>query len=168
MLTAEEVRSLLDYDPVTGEFTWKWRNDYLPQWNARYAGRRAGSLTRDGYCSIRLGGHHHKAHRLAWLHFYGELPSAQIDHINGERSDNRIANLRLATQIQNSANAGIRRANKSGFKGVSWDRGRRKFRAQIRNGITNTHLGRFDTPEEAHAAYVAAALKMHGDFTRTA
>ena len=120
-----------------------------------------------GYYRIELGGRRYFAHRLAWYLHYGEWPSAMIDHINGDRKDNRIANLRLANQSQNSANAKRYSNNSTGYKGVS-ERRPGQFRASVRKDGKLRHLGTFSTPEAAYDAYVEAANDLHGSFARTA
>ena len=170
-LTVEYVRECLDYDPDTGVFTWRERPAghfktarARSAWNARFSGGAAGGLDHRGYCYVRIGGKKSfLAHRLAWLHVYGAWPREQIDHINQIKSDNRLANLREASQKQNLWNTGARGNNQAGLKGVS-PLGRR-FVAQIRAGRKRKiYLGLFKTPEEAHAAYCAAAERHHGEF----
>jgi hypothetical protein len=92
----------------------------------------------------------------------------QIDHIHGETLDNRKSQLRLATSSQNSHNKGVQANNKSGFKGVTWEKARRKWRAKIKLHNKRIDLGYFDTAEAAHAAYCEAAHRLHGEFARTA
>lgn len=153
-LTAEQVRELLDYNPETGRFTWR----IAPR--GHKAGSQAGCIDSYGYVVIRIAGAGHKAHRLAWLIAYGEWPDDQVDHINGDRSDNRIANLRDVSRLTNRQN--MRRAqadNRSGLLGVSLTNNRCK--ASIRSGGKNHHLGYFASPEAAHAAYVAAKRQTH-------
>lgn len=110
-------------------------------------------------------GKSYKAHRLAWLYMHGELPDKSIDHINGLKTDNRIANLRLATNAQQKQNRPRNLNNSSGYKGVA--RAETKWRARINANGRHYYLGRFDTPEDAHNAYVAAAHRLHGEFART-
>lgn len=153
MLTAETVRELLDYEPETGVF--RWLSDAA---NGRTKkGTVAGSLSRSGYRRIKLNRSRYQAHRLAWLYVYGEWPSDEIDHINALRDDNRIENLRIASRSQNRANSKSRRA---GLKGAY--KGRSGFTAVCRG----RYIGHFDTAEEAHAAYCAAAEKHFGEFAR--
>jgi hypothetical protein len=94
----------------------------------------------------------------------GASPAQHCDHVNGNTRDNRRSNLRLCTRSQNMANAGRRRSNKSGFKGVSWDKAKRRFRADISVGGKAIMIGRFPTPEAAHEAYKGAAVRLHGEF----
>ena len=162
MITAEELRELLNYDSRTGEFSWRVKT------NRKFAGfqpgRKAGCLHGQGYIVLSVRKRQYQAHRLAWLHYYGEWPSDQIDHINCCRSDNRIENLRVATNVQNNANRMIAPKNKARFKGVRFKNG--KWEAYIWIGHRSIYLGRFDTPEEAHASYYKAAQDEWGEFAR--
>lgn len=167
-LTAEYVRSILHYDPETGVFVWKSRPDIRPSANARREGKVAGCVDPYGYQRIGVDGHRYFGHRLAWLHTHGEWPKGQLDHIDGNRANNRIANLRIATTAQNAANSRAHRDNRSGFKGVSWSKVAKRWIAQISRAGQYRYLGYFDTPEEAHAAYCEAARELHGEFARTA
>jgi hypothetical protein len=162
-LTQKRLKELLDYDPNTGVFTWR-----VSTTNRVRVGGVAGTVHPQGYRQIRVDGRIHKAHRLAWLWMTGDWPLDQIDHINGVRADNRLANLRPATQSQNSANMRKHATSKSGYKGVSWSADRAKWQAAIKvNGLKH-FLGRFTDPAAAHAAYVAAAEKHFGEFARVA
>jgi len=151
------VLELLDYDPATGLFTWKIRRGCRP------AGAEAGTLSH-GYIVIRIDGKSHQAHRLAFLVVNGYMPK-EIDHINGDPSDNRIINLRQATRQENVRNTGMRVNNTSGYKGVYWDKSNGKWQAQAQdaNGKRKT-LGRFPTPEAASAAYESYASRHYGEF----
>lgn len=161
MLTVKELRDRLHYDPDTGEFTWVLSN------RTDKIGKRAGTVLPVGYIQFALCGHKQYAHRLAWLYMTGSWPVDQLDHINGNKSDNRWCNLREATNAQNGANRGAQRNNRtSGLKGVFRDR-RLRIRpwvSYITRNRENYRLGRFDTAEEAHLAYRAAAARLHGDF----
>jgi hypothetical protein len=157
----DALRALLSYYPESGDFIWNVAVNSRAQPSSI-----AGSLNQDGYLQIGIDGRRYYAHRLAWLHFYGELPTHGIDHINGDRADNRIANLRLATHAQNAANAKRCRTNRSGLKGVSSSHG--KWRARISPKGKCLGLGTFNSPEDAHAAYVATAQSEFGKFWRAA
>ena len=150
----QRLRELLDYDAETGRFVWRQANKRVK------AGTVAGYVGNDGYVRIRASGTRFLAHRLAWFYVHGTWPAGEIDHINGDRSDNRIANLRDVSRLTNRQN--MRRAqadNRSGLLGVSLTNNRCK--ASIRSGGKNHHLGYFASPEAAHAAYVAAKRQTH-------
>jgi hypothetical protein len=157
------VHELLDYNPVTGVFRWK----RSPAQSVK-AGDIAGYDGGNGYRKITIMGRHFRAHHLAWAMVQGEFPAGVIDHINGIRDDNRIVNLRLATRSQNSQNRRCHRNSRTGLKGVSWRTRERRWQAHIRVAGKLLHLGYFHTPEQAHAAYVAAATKYFGEFARAA
>ena len=170
LLSAQRLREVLHYDPETGVFTWLARpvtTHQVRTWNAKFVGSVAGSPN-SGYCGVRIRGRLFYAHRLAWLYMTGEWPAAEIDHINGDPKDNRWSNLRAATPKQNQANKRRQKNNTSGFKGVSWDKDAQNWRADIRVEYRHLALGYFNTPEEAHYAYCAAAKKHFGEFARVA
>lgn len=158
-LTAERVREALNYDPETGVFRWRYSHCSVK------AGDIAGSPETKGYLRISVDGRRYKAHRLAWLHVHGAWPAKQLDHRNRVKSDNRIANLREASNLQNCANAIRPKNNSVGFKGVSRSGGR--FVAGIKRNYKRIHLGSFDAPELAAAAYDAAAAEIWGEFANT-
>jgi hypothetical protein len=160
------VRALLDYDPATGMLTWRRRPGAYKGWNERYVGTTAGTRDTHGYLRVSIHGRQYAAHRLVWAHVHGEWPSGQIDHKNGVRDDNRIANLRVATGSQNQQNIPPRRGSASGIKGVSRNGGR--WQAHIRTPGRRIYLGMFKTPEEAGRAYREAAARLHGEFARIA
>lgn len=172
-LTQEYLKSCLHYDEETGVFTWlkrpleHFKNAHgCNAWNARYPGAIAGSTESNNYLTIGINGKSYMAHRLAWLYVHGVPPKDQIDHINGDRSDNRIANLREANNFENRRNSKVRKDSKSGFKGVFWRAKKQKWMACIGYNYSQVHLGYFETAEEAHAAYCAASKKYHGRFAR--
>ena len=168
-LTQSYLKSILSYDPETGVFTWKERQDVEcpAQWNSHYVGKEAGckqKIAHAFYRRIRIKGKKYGAHRLAWLYMTGEWPPRQIDHIDGNALNNRFENLRLATPAQNLVNRGAHKNNKLGIKGVS--KFRNKYKAQIQARGQKIHLGCFKTPEEASAAYTKAAEKYFGVFAK--
>ena len=152
-LTAEYLRSILSYDPETGVFTWKVSTSRRV---------KAGSPDGGGYLRISVQSRRYLAHRLAWFYVYGTWPEDQLDHINRNRSDNRIANLRDVSHKQNHQNAGKRSDNTSGHPGVSWHKRDSKWQAQIKHSYKRIHLGYFKTMEEAIAARKAGELKYWG------
>ena len=163
------LRSLITYDPDTGVFIWKRRiftSARAECWNTTFAGTVAGREATNGYWDISVDYTRYRAHRLAWLYVTGEWPSDKIDHINGNKKDNRFINLRPATSYQNSCNSKGRSHNLTGLKGVGvWHyRGIKYFRARITVNKKVFNLGYFKTPEEAYAAYCAASEKYHKDF----
>jgi hypothetical protein len=163
-LTAEYVRSIFDYNPETGVLTWKAREDRTSNWNARYAGKRAGSLTKMGYIRISINDRDYMAHIIVWLYVYGAMPDMEIDHKNNDGSNNRVDNLRLSTRQDNERNKLKSVKNKTGFKGVFWDKRNNKWLAQIVINKKCKYLGMYMTPEEAHSAYCKAANELFGDF----
>lgn len=168
------VDESLAYDPKTGKFRWRRRPlHHFPNQricnicNTRDAGKVAGNVS-NGYIYIRLrnnGGKLFPAHRLAWLLTHGEPIPAEIDHINGNRSDNRIANLRAATRGENAANNRTRTDSAVGLKGVTRHPNGR-FRVKVGAHKQQHHIGYFATLEEAVAARREAAERLHGEFAR--
>ena len=168
-LTQSYLKSILSYDPETGVFTWKERQDVTQpaQWNGRFAGKQAGTKRKGGntfYRRIRIGDKPYLTHRLAWFYMTGQWPPEQIDHVDGNGLNNRFENLRLATHGQNKANSGAYRTNKLGIRGVH--RQGNRYIARIQISRRKIHLGSFDTPQEASAAYAKAAEKHFGEFAR--
>lgn len=156
------LMKLLSYDPDTGLFVWKTRpRELCPSdrswntFNSKSAGKKAfATKCVNGYLAGRLFGKDYYAHRIAWKIHYGCDPVNQIDHINGNRTDNRIKNLREVTHRENSLNQKHRSTNTSGHMGVDIDRG--KWRAHITIHGKFKHIGYFDTMVEAIAARKAA------------
>lgn len=157
-LTTETLREMLDYCPETGVFSWKVNIKRKP------LGSVAGSIQPNGYLRIQIKSEQFMAHRLAWFYVHGVWPDLNLDHINGIKTDNRIANLREATLNENMSNIGRRKHNKSGLKGVSFCSQTGKWRAGIQIAGVEKNLGRYPTKEEASAAYRAAAIRGHGAF----
>jgi hypothetical protein len=157
-LTASYLREALHYDSETGVFTWK-----SPRPKVR-VGNVAGKIGTHGYRRICLNYKLYEAHRLAWLYVTGVWPSAEIDHINHDRLDNSFANLRCASRTENLGNKSRQSNNKSGVKGVWYEKRRNKWIAEIRRGKTRLLLGQFDEINHAADAYRAAAKKLYGDY----
>lgn len=152
-LTAQRLREVLNYDCGTGAFTWRQPAKRANQ----KPGDSAGCVSR-GRVQIQVDGHIYRAHRLAWLYVTGAWPQHEIDHINGEPADNRFVNLRDVTSTVNHQNRRTpQRRNKVGLLGVSPAKQKVGFRARI----DRLHLGVFQTPQAAHAAYVQAKRELH-------
>lgn len=162
LLSHEDLVRQLEYCPVTGLF----KRRTAPRNKPGMVGCPAGTLKKDGYLYISLNSVLHKAHRLAWMYVHGKNPERLVDHINGDRTDNRIANLREATNVQNLHNRGQQKNNTSGYKGVTWDKTNEKWMAQIRVQGKNHKLGRFVDIEDARKAYVDAASLLVPGFGR--
>lgn len=152
----ERLKELLCYNPDSGVFTWKCspRNRTLP-------GDVAGCRADTGYEIVVVDQQRIRLHHAAWAMVYGEMPRGQIDHINGVRHDNRIANLRLATHAQNMQNTAIRKDSTSGVKGVHLRKDTGKYSAQITVDGKSMYLGCFDTLEAAQNARLQAEIKHH-------
>ena len=152
------IKEVISYNPETGIFTWnKDRKGH-----AR-AGKIAGTNHGRGYRTIVVNDIEYLAHRLAWAIHHGDLPTdLQIDHINGDRKDNRICNLRIASHSENCRNSKVRKHSKTGIKGVK-KRGT-KWHVRIRVHGEQIWLGSYNTPEEAKDAYNKAAEKYFGEF----
>jgi len=165
-LTAEQLRGLVTYDPVTGEFHWleskfSGNNNCAP---ARKAGALAGCINHWGYQRISINYVGYQAHRLAWLYVFGAWPKRHLDHINGVKSDNRICNLRECNDAQNGQNRRPSttihgRSKSSKFMGVSAYRG--MWRAVIVINKRQKFLGAYATEPEAHQAYLLAKSQLH-------
>ena len=156
ILTQERLKELLSYDPETGVFVRIKQTSS----NAKI-GDVAGAARRDGYRIIQIDHKQFTAHRLAWLYMTGAFPPDQIDHIDRNPTNNRFANLRAVTQSENMHNLGKSKYNSSGYRGVNYQKCCKKWYASIKLNNVQKNLGRFSTPEEASAAYLAAQKIYH-------
>lgn len=157
-LTAEELRQRLSYDPETGAFQWLLRN---PKYRTQQAAR-VGRLTHQGYLQIAVNRRAYMGHRLAWLHVTGHWPLGVIDHINGDKADNRFVNLRdvsISLNTQNQRRPHSR--STTGYLGVCFNKQSNKFQASIYFDKKLRHLGLFETAEQASAAYLVAKRTHH-------
>jgi len=155
----ELIREHLEYNPETGEISWK-----VARGN-RACGYKVVSGS-DGYLTVKVGKRTYKAHRVAWLLHYGNWPEGCIDHINLDRSDNRITNLRDSTRRENNSNVGLRVDNKSGVKGVSWKASHSRWCAQISFKGKVIYLGLYDDIEAAAEVVQKKREELHGEFAR--
>jgi hypothetical protein len=155
-LTAERLREVLHYDPETGVFLWRAALS-----SKTVPGTRAGQLKPSGYRYIGLFGGRYPEHRLAYLYTEGNWPDDEVDHLNLVKDDNRYKNLRPCSHAENHQNRGLSRANQSGIVGVGWHKLRGRWRSCITVGGKQCHLGLFDSPDEAHAAYLSAKARLH-------
>ncbi len=158
--SANYIRSVLSYDPMTGIFHW------LKSARPSLIGRRAGCQNDAGYVVIGIGEKLYYAHRLAWLHVTGDWPEHRIDHRNTFRSDNRFKNLRQASNAENMRNTELRSDNTSGFKGVGFCKIMKKWRAYITVDKKQRILGYFEDVADAAAARRQASVEHHRDFSR--
>ena len=160
-MNQQQLSECLRYDADTGLFHWIVKRKGVKK------GGIAGSKMSHGYIAICIDGRDYTAHRLAWLYVHGSEPSGCIDHINGDRADNRLANLRDVSQMVNMQNVYAAKSNsKTGLRGVSWHAQRGKYTARIKAGGRYLSLGLHDTPEGAHAAYLEAKRRLHEGCTR--
>ena len=152
-MTQDELKQHLHYNPETGVFTWRDRSGLTNvghNVNCRTKGKVAGSINKSGYWRILLHGKTYRAHRLAWLYMYGRLPEI-LDHIDGDKLNNRIANLREVTPIENARNLSKTKRNTSGVLGVHFNSADQVWVANIGVNGGRVHGGRFKTKEEAVA-----------------
>jgi len=149
-LTQERLKEVLDYDPETGEFTWKLRQDVNLAWNAKWSGKVAGSNHR-GYLLIQIDSGFYMAHRLAFLYMTGVFPFDVTDHINGVGTDNRWVNLREISRELNNQSLALRSDSTTGACGVDFCATRKKFRARVNYKGREIHCGYFALKEEALA-----------------
>ena len=154
MLLKQECLKKLFYDAANGIFIWKFNGT-----RGIKAGDVAGSKMSDGYIMLSVSGKKVLAHRVAWFFSYGEFPYGHIDHINRNKSDNRILNLRLASPEQNAQNRTKNSKNTSGYKGVTWHKRDKKWQAAITVKGKVLHLGYYLKVEDAYASYVKASKK---------
>ena len=158
-LTEARLKEVLHYDPENGIFSWSENRKKCSK------GALAGSVRSDGYVTIRIDYHRYYAHRIAWLYMTGQFPAMEIDHKDGNPSNNVWSNLREATPRQNMQNRPAQQNNKVGLKGVRKS-GRDRYHAMIKTQSGSKYLGTFGSAEAAHEAYKCAASDAFGEFAR--
>lgn len=157
-LSHEYLTKVLEYEPESGVFIWKIRAS-----QAVKPGDIAGSVNKNGYLFIKVGKYIYRAHRLAWFYFYGQWPpieNYQIDHIDGNRLNNSIKNLRLASNAKNARNHKLYSHNTSGVSGVHFAEASNKWKATIRYNGCNIHLGYYASFEDAVNARIVAEKEL--------
>ncbi len=160
ILTQEYLKTILTYSKKTGEFIWL----ISPRASVKI-GQIAGTKNKNGYIHIKIRQKIYLAHRLSWFWMTGHWPKSQMDHINGDKSDNKWYNLREATRQQNNLNRGHNKNNTSGYKGVTWHKQAQKWRARSINEGKRISLGLYDTKEEAINVCIKFSLENHKQFS---
>lgn len=158
-LTQEEALRLLEYEPESGVLRFR-----VGRSNVR-AGAVAGSVNAHGYRQLKVANKDYLAHRVIWLMVHGRWPADQIDHIDGDRLNNRLDNLREATHAENGRNLRMRATNTSGVTGVYWSKRSKRWVAQIRDGGRQRYIGQFCDMDAAIAARRAAEKVLFGEFS---
>ena len=144
-ISVDYLRTRLRYEPETGKLFWLDNEDMPSSWRTKYVGKEAFTATHhEGYKKGFVLNRDFRAHRVIWALHYGAWPSDKIDHINGVRNDNRIANLRVVSNQDNAKNMGKSSRNKSGVMGVHWHKRKEKWEARIRVDYKSRFLGYFD------------------------
>lgn len=158
ILTQDRLKTLLPYDPDTGNFT------RVKSKNQNKVGSVAGSKEKFGYVSIKMDGKSYRANRLSFLYMTGCFPVGIVDHINGNPSDDRWCNLRDVDYSQNCMNSRTPKTNKSGVKGVCWDKRDKRWKAQIFVKGIKKHIGNFKDLISAELAVKKYRNEHHGEF----
>jgi len=155
-LTQSYLKECLTYDPETGIFTWNERplshfknSNVYKTWNTRFSGKNAGTIKGNGYLAIRINSKVCKAHRLAFLYTEGYFPENQVDHMDRDRANNKLSNLREVSQMCNMQNCMLAKNNTSGVTGVTWGKDTNKWHARIKINSKQKYLGYFDNFDDA-------------------
>ena len=154
--TEDQIHKKLVYFPDTGGVEWNENAIHISR-----KGKRAGMLSEQGYYRISVNGKLLFAHRIAWFLYHGQWPLWEIDHIDGDRTNNKIENLRDVSKNINQWNRKARKSNTTGFVGVSFSKLHNKYRAQIQVRGKNKHVGLYMSPEEAYVAYCEKKRELH-------
>ena len=155
-LSQPELKQLLVYEPDTGFVLWKEKRSNMPK------NSKAGCKNGSGYMVITINSKTYRLQRVIWLYLFGHIPHGYyIDHINGNKTDNRLCNLRLATNSQNQQNRPAPQNNSSGYRGVTWHKQAGKWMSRICIQNKRETLGLFDTAEEAYFAYKKRASEAY-------
>lgn len=166
MAHLERLKQFISYDPETGRFHWI---RIPPNAHRIKVGQEVGWLVASGHRRTKFGGKMHQLHILAWVLHYGPVPDGfEVDHRDGNPSNNVLSNLRLATRSQNMQNMKMRASNKTGVKGVNWNKNHGKFQVQICLNRKKHHGGYFDTIEEAAQRARELRTEVHREFARHA
>ena len=156
-LEASELRKIFCYNPITGAIKWK-----ISPSSCIKAGSVAGTVSKaSGYIRIGIRGWNYAAHQLAWAIHYGKWPDMQIDHIDGDRSNNRKSNMRLVTNAENAQNRKPAANSKSGIVGVTWSKASGGWQAKITLNGAEKNLGTYSTKEAAAARYAEEKRRLH-------
>lgn len=157
----EDYNALFEYRE--GVLFWK-----VDRGSNKVNGKKAGCPNKNGYVQVKINGSYHKVHHIVWLLHGHDIPDGFVlDHINGDPSDNRFENLRLATRQQNNCNARVRNDNRSGVKGVSWYAKSSKWLAQIQHKGKKLHVGLFQSIDDAVQALTVVRSNLHGEFSKS-
>lgn len=154
----ETIGSSISYEPETGGLI------RIASPKAKFVGANAATSGKEGYLSVSFIGKLYAAHRVAWFLYYGQQPPEYLDHINGNRGDNRISNLRPVDAVQNATNRSKRQDAAKLPRGVTLHRQTGKYQAQIKARGKVIHLGLYSASDDAGAAYANAAMRYHGEF----
>lgn len=161
-----EIRKVFHYDPETGILTRKYCHHKSKKWNSRWSGKIAGDSPSSFHLKVVVLSGRHPITHVIWAWMTGEFPRSIIDHIDMNFNNNKWSNLRFANKSLNMMNRGLQKNNKSGCKGVGFDKIRNKWAAYVTANGRRFYLGRFDSKEDAIAARLAAAAEKHGQFCR--
>ena len=155
----EYLRQRLSYDTETGGLMWLENLNFSKRWNSRYPGTDAGTINPRGYFRVSINDHVYQAHRIIWAIHYEEWACNEIDHIDGNKLNNKIDNLRCVSRVENSRNVSIPKHNTSGVMGVSWHKQRKKWTVRIKRDGVYHYLGLFVNFNEAVAVRKAAEIQ---------